>query len=586
MPKRRVAPSINLPDRLVAAVLSVALVGLSIAALAPSIGSSENSVEPTPGAPPPRDYVEGVLGRATNASPFGARSAADRALVALLFRGLVRLGPDSSVVGDLAARWDVTDDGGTWTFHLRPNLRWQDGEPLTADDVAFTVSVLSDPAYTGPGAESWRDVRATAIDPLTVSLHLTTPLGGFLQAATQPIAPAHLLAGIPPEALPDDPFGTLPVGSGPYRLLFLEAGRASLAAATPIEPPADPGGPNFRTPRPTDSLASSSPTARADVAVPYIAGFELRYFGDVASLIEAWRDGELDAVSGIQPADVAALQAAEPGRLVRYPGTTILAANLNLRPGRKEFQDPKVRKALLEAIDRDAIVRDVLEGLGSRADSLIPSSSPVFDASKSPKVPFDLAAARKDLTDAGWKAGDVSWTPKDAKEPLVIELLSPEQAANPVAYATAKLVVEGWHDLGLAVRHVPLPASELLGNRLAQGQFQVAMIPLAIGLDPDLYPLLASSQTRTGGSNVAGLQDPDLDKLLVDARTPLLADPRKVAYGALQTRLAERSYILPLAFRDEYVLYRDTVSGPESRPVSGSGDRYWDVLTWRLADGT
>jgi peptide/nickel transport system substrate-binding protein len=584
--RRRVAPSINLPDRVVAGVLSLALVALSVAALAPSIGGSDGSVEPTPGPPPPRGYVEGVLGRATNASPFGARTAADRALVALLFRGLVRLGPDSTVVGDLASRWDVTPDGGTWTFHLRPNLRWHDGEPITAEDVAFTVSVLSDASYTGPGAESWRDVRATAIDPLTVTLHLTTPLGGFLQAATQPIAPAHLLAGIPPETLPDDPFGTVPVGSGSYRLLFLEAGRASLAAVTPDDMPTDAGGPNFTTPRPTDSLASPAPTAKGDLVVPYIASFELRYFDDLETLTGAWVDGELDAVSGVQPDELATLQAAAPGRLVRYPSTTILAATLNLRPTRLEFQDPLVRKALLEAIDRDGIVRDVLGGLGQRADSLIPPSSPVFDATKSPELPFSLAAARKDLRAAGWKAGDVSWTPKDAKDPLIIELLSPEEAANPIAYATARQIVEAWHDLGLAVRQVPLPASELIGQRLAQGNFQVALVPLAIGLDPDLYPLLASSQTRTGGSNVAGLQDPDLDKLLVDARTPLNAAARTTAYAALQARLAERTYVLPLAFRDEYVLFRDTVLGPESRPVAGSGDRFWDVLTWRLADGS
>ena len=60
---------------------------------------------------------------------------------------------------------------------------------------------------------------------------------------------------------------------------------------------------------------------------------------------------------------------------------------------------------------------------------------------------------------------------------------------------------------------------------------------------------------------------------------------RAPAYAALQSRLEERAYILPLAFRDEYVVFRDTVSGPESRPVGSPGDRYWDVLTWRLADG-
>ena len=80
MRRRRATPSFNLPDSLVAGVLSVALVAFSVWALAPSIGSSDGFVEPTPGPSPARGYVEGVLGRATNASPFGARSAADRAL--------------------------------------------------------------------------------------------------------------------------------------------------------------------------------------------------------------------------------------------------------------------------------------------------------------------------------------------------------------------------------------------------------------------------------------------------------------------------------------------------------------------------
>ena len=112
------------------------------------------------------------------------------------------------------------------------------------------------------------------------------------------------------------------------------------------------------------------------------------------------------------------------------------------------------------------------------------------------------------------------------------------------------------------------------------------MAPFAIGLDPDLYPLLAASQTRAGGSNVVGLQDPELDKLLVAARSPVDEGARVAAYRALQARLEERAYMLPLAFRNEYVVFRDTVVGPAARPVASSGDRYWDVLTWRLADGS
>lgn len=577
----------KLRDRALIGALTVALIVFTVAALAPTLHTSDGSSEPTAPGGAGRAYVEGVLGRATNASPFGARSAADRALVALLFRGLVKLGPGSTIVGDLAARWEADDTGSSWTFHLRPGLHWQDGQPLTADDVAFTIDILSNPAYTGPGAESWRDVTATTLDAETVQLHLTTPLGGFLQAATQPIAPAHLLAVIPPDELADDPFGLQPIGSGPFRLVFLDADRAVLAAMTPIETsPGAPGGPNFDTPPPTDSLASAAPTARPDVAVPYLSNVEVRYYDDAATLRADWDAGVLDAAAGLQPADATELAASPGGRLVTYPGTTLLAATLDLRARRKEFQDPAVRRALLEAIDRDAIVRRVLVGLGTRADSLIPPTSAMFDSKVSGPVLFNLTSARKYITDAGWRESGGSWIPKGASEPLVIELLCPEETANPVAYAAAAEVVAAWHALGLAVRLLPLPSAELLGNRIGRGDFQVAVLPLAIGLDPDVYPLLAASQTRSGGSNVAGLQDPDLDRLLVAARTPIDVDERAAAYAELQKRLASRLYVLPLAFRDDYVVFRDTVVGPVSRPVGSSGDRYWDVLTWRLADGS
>ncbi|HET7181776.1 MAG TPA: peptide ABC transporter substrate-binding protein [Candidatus Limnocylindrales bacterium] len=578
----------NLRDRALVGILSFALIALSIAALAPTLQSSNGEAEPSvPAIPDGGRYVEGVLGRATNASPFGARSVPDRALVALLFRGLVRLGPGSAITGDLAQRWEVADSGRTWTFHLRADLSWQDGEPLTADDVAFTVGVLSDPAYTGPGGESWRDVSATVTDPRTVVLHLTTPLGGFLQAATQPIAPAHLLEGIPLEALPDDPFGQQPVGSGPFRLVYLNSARALLAAATPVEPlPDGPDRPNFSTPKPTDSLASARPTPKPDVAVPYLSSIEIRYYDDADALRADWTAGDLDAASGLLPAEATALAATPGARLLRYPGTTLIAAALNLRGADDDFADPTVRKALLQAIDRDSIVKDVLAGLGSTADSLIPPSSPMFDAAASAPVAYDPAAARKGLTSAGWQSSDAGWVPKGGDQPLIIEVLCPEELANPVAYAVGQAVVDAWHGIGLAARLVPLPAAELLGDRLTRGDYQAAVLPFAIGLDPDVYPLLAASQTRTGGSNIIGLQDPDLDKLLVAARSPVDAAARVAAYKALEQRLTDKTYLLPLTFRDEYVVLRDSVTGPESRPVGGAGDRYWDVLIWRLADGS
>ncbi len=573
-------------DRGLIAALSVALVLLSIAALAPSLeGSREVGAEPS-SPPVARPYIEGVLGHATNASPFGARSPADRDLVSLLFRGLVRLGPGNAIVPDLAIRWEVDATGSAWTFHLRPGLTWQDGEPLTADDVVFTVRTLSDPTYGGPGAASWSQVVATAIDELTVTFQLETPLGGFLVAATQPIAPAHLLAAVAPADLPNDPFGRHPIGSGPFRLASLNATGAVLdvGPALDVLPGAD-GGPTFRTPVPTDSLGSSPPTSPPGDPVPYLSGITFLYYDDVASLRAAWDRGALDAASGLPPSDAAALGAGAGARILRYPGSTLLAVELNLRGGRTEFRDPVVRRALLAAIDRDAIVAGALGGFATRADSLIPPSSDLFDATASPPIASGAAKARAALIAAGWRRSGTSWIPKGAKKPIQIDVLSPVSSANPIAFEVATDVAASWRAIGLDAKVVALPVTVPLADRLQTGGYQAAVVPLVIGLDPDLYPLLASSQTRTGGANVSGLQDQGLDRLLVAARAPASDAGRRVAYAALQEALSAGTFILPIAFRDEVVVLRDTVSGLAGRPVVTSGDRFWDVLTWRLAVG-
>jgi peptide/nickel transport system substrate-binding protein len=575
----------TLRDRGLIAALSVVLVALTIASLAPSLeGAREVGAQPST-LPVARPYTEGVLGHATNASPFGARSPADRDLVALVVRGLVRQGPGNAIVPDLANRWEVDPTGADWTFHLRPGLTWQDGQPLTADDVVFTVQTLSDASYDGPGAASWREVTATAHDPLTVTLQLATPLGGFLVAATQPIAPAHLLAAIAPADLPNDAFGRHPVGSGPFRLASLNASGAILEPASGLDVVPGDGGPTFRTPPPTDSLGSSPPTTPPRDPVPYLSGIEFLFYDDVASLRSAWDDGLLDAASGLPPADAMALGSGPGARLVRYPGSTLLAVELNLRPAHPEFRDPAVRRALLAAIDRDAIVAGVLDGLAKRADTLIPPTSDFFDASLSKPIASGAATARAALIAAGWKRSGTSWIPKGAKKPLLIEVLSPDSSVNPIAFAVATDVVGSWRAIGLDARAVALPVTLSLADRLRTGVFQAAVVPLVMGLDPDPYPLLASSQTRTGGANVSGLQDQALDKVLTAARAATSDARRQAAYSALQKALGAGTFMLPIAFRDEVVVLRDTVAGPVARPIVTSGDRFWDVLTWRLAVG-
>jgi peptide/nickel transport system substrate-binding protein len=319
--------------------------------------------------------------------------------------------------------------------------------------------------------------------------------------------------------------------------------------------------------------------------MPYLSGIEFRFYDDPATLAAAYRAGGLDAASGLPPDVGHNLAAEKESRALRYPGSTLTAVLFNLRQGHPEFANPVVRNALLAAIDRPGIIEDAFAMGAGSATSPIPPSSPLFDPASDPPVAYDTDAAKGGLSAAGWTAAADGWRLPGAPKPLIIELLSPDETSNPAAWATARRVAADWSAIGLHVIHQALPPGEFSTGRLATGDFSVAVADVTIGLDPDLYPLLASSQTVRGGSNVIGLQDQGLDALLRKARGPGTEAERKAAYAALQKQLAKGRYLLPLAFADESLVVRDTVDGPSVRQVADPADRFWDVLTWRLAEG-
>ena len=218
------------------------------------------------------------------------------------------------------------------------------------------------------------------------------------------------------------------------------------------------------------------------------------------------------------------------------------------------------------------------------ADSPIPPSSWAFDPAASAPVASNPAAAATALKAAGWTKGTNGWLAPKAKSVFTFDLLSPDQASSPIAWATAELVTSQWQQFGLKVTHVALAPADFVA-RLGAGTFTAALIDVNIGNDPDLYPLFASSQAVSGGANITGIQDASLDSLLVAARSPGSDATRLTAYSALQKALVANPPVLPLFFQDVPIVLGSRVDGPMIRSLADPGDRFWDVLTWRLADG-
>lgn len=609
-----------------AAIRDRAVTGLLVAALAVAgavIALPRTSLTPTGDATPQPSssgsavpagaavYREGVLGRPTSITPVTARSRADRTLVGLIYSGLVKIGPGNTLVPDLASSWTVDKAGQTWTVSIRQDALWQDGMPVTADDVVYTVSALKDPSASGGLSAAWADVTVEALDAKTVRFTLGAPVGGFLAALTQPLLPSHLLTGAPMSDLAAGAFAQSPVGSGPYQLVQIDAARAVLLpshateAAQSAGPSALPSGPGSTSPAasapatagstagsaspagsatpsaPASQAASAAPSASADPTARPVGRVEVDFYDSEAELAAAYQAGEIDAAAGLSPSTTATLAATSGSSVVDYPTTTLSAILLNLRTSHPELADPRVRKALLEAIDRASIAGTSLGGQARVADALIPPESWAFDATKVTRLRFDRAAAGKLLKAAGWTQAAGAWRAPKAKTQYAIELLTVPPDVNPRLAAIADAVQASWTALGLRVTVTEIAGADLAA-RLRAGTFTAALLDIASGLEPDLYPLLDSSQVRAAGSNRSGYQDPGLDRLLEAARQPGTTAARRSAWGALLQGLSDRLPVLPIVWADEEMVVRG-LSGNVPELIERTGDRYWDVLAWRLA---
>jgi peptide/nickel transport system substrate-binding protein len=555
-------------DAGVVIVLLAVLAILAGAVAAPSFVPAVASA-PSPSPAPAVGHVEGVVGRPSSITPVTARTQVDRDLVALLFRGLVRLGEGTSVLPDLAERWTVEKKGARWTFRLREDAWWHDGTPVTAEDVAFTIAVLQHPDYSGALAATWAQVKAVALDPSTVRFDLGNPVGGFLQAATLPLLPAHLLADVPVAELGDSDFAQSPIGNGAFALVELTDDRALLEPVLPQVDEAD---------APLDEPGAGA----AAIRTPHLASLELRFHDTPAELAAAFAAGDVDAAADLLPADAMALAASTAdARALRYPTSTLTALAFNQRALKGPFADQRTRRALIAAIDREAMVARLLGGAGALASTPIPPSSWAYDEKAAPLVAFDRAAAAKGLRDAGWKRTDAkAWIAPGGSKPLEITLLAPDSAANPIVHETADRVAEAWTALGLATTVEALPPGEFV-ERLRTGDYAAAVVDVNLGLDPDPYAILGSSQSREGGSNVVGIQNVTLDAALLAARAPGTMEERTKAYGELQRLLGTLQPMPVLFFRDSVLVAGPDLAGAEVRPVADPGDRFWDVVRWR-----
>jgi peptide/nickel transport system substrate-binding protein len=323
-------------------------------------------------------------------SPFSTLSLPSWFPVWFIFDQLVHLDENANLVPQLAASWEVSDDGRQYLFHLRDDVTWHDGQPFTASDVAFTYTMLVDPRsgsryrslaspirgtdeYSRGEAQTVEGLRV--LDDATIEMELSRPNFGFVPSMGFPIMPAHILGDLgADEELDSTDFALRsPIGTGPF----------SLESHSP-------GG---------DAVFASNPTFWG--GSPQVDRIILRRLDDEKAL-EAFEAGEIDIMF---------IDALDAKRVLARPGVVVKAFTTNeyrtivFNPDNPILSDRRVREAILIAIDREAIVTDVLKGMGNVVYSHLIMPEWTVNHDLDGQYPHNPERARALLAEAGHGAG-------------------------------------------------------------------------------------------------------------------------------------------------------------------------------------
>lgn len=507
------------------------------------------------------EIVEAVVGTPRSLNPIlSVSNDVDNDLTRLVFSRLFTTDGAGRVVPDLVERYDVSSDQKAYAFTMRENARWHDGEPVTADDVVFTLALIQDPAWKSPLQPLLKDATFEKTDERTVSVTLKEPYAQFLSRLNFGILPRHVWKDVTPQNAAMAEAALKPVGSGPFKYADMRRDKRGFVLSYTVERNAD----YYRE-------------------APYIERMTFQFYPDYGAALEALRKRQAQSMSFVprdMRGDLEGLAHVIPVSL-ELPQATAVFFNARNNDALKEKD---VRRALTMAIDKVRILFDVLGGDGHPLDR---PALPGLSATSSSPVPFRIDEAGALLDGLGWKVDpedgfrkkDVDGDPKTDVKTLSVALTTVDQAES---LNVASIIRNGWAALGVEATVNAVPASEIHRTVIKPRAYEALLYGQLMGTDPDLYPFWHSTQVQDPGLNLAMFANRDADAALEAARRASDTAARQEAYRAFLRVLAEE---IPAAF-----LYSPSYTYPmpaelhgfSGTRVASPSDRFATVTDWYL----
>ena len=431
---------------------------------------------------------EGIVGTPRFINPVLAISDADRDLTSLVYAGLTKASSEGEYIPDLAESYVISEDGTTYTFTLKDDLTFHDGEPITTGDVAFTIQMAQDPLLKSPKRVNWDGVAVNIISDKEIQFILSDPFIPFIENTTLGILPEHIWDNINTDQFQFSQFNIDPIGSGPYKINSIRYNSGGL----PI-------------------YYDLSPFKSYALGEPYIDKIIIRLYQNNTELIKAFNENDIDAISSFSKEEFESLSLSDSDKIIKTPLPRIfgLFFNQNENPA---LLNQEVREALNIAVNRQDIVEKVFGEFAKSTDSPIPN----FLETETVTSP-DMA--REMLEEEGWTINESTNVYERETDDGIERLsLSISTSNLPELVKTAELLQEQWQNIGADVQVKIFETSDLNQNVIRPRNFEVLLFGLVLGRNTDLYPFWHSSNRNDPGLNIAQYTNITVDKIVEDAR--------------------------------------------------------------------
>lgn len=463
-----------------------------------------------------------------------------------LYSSLVTKDAQGNIAPYLAASWDISPDGLTYTFHLRQDVKFHNGDPMTAADVVWTYVRQNAPETASPNAYLTTIDTVQALDDYTVQFILKNPNYYFLD-----LLPLDGYLGILQQKAVEqygDNYGRNPVGTGPFMFKEWVTGDHITLERNPDFI----WGPPF---------ANGTP--------PNIQDIIFRIIPEPSTVLAGLEAGEID-FAGVEPRDIKNLEATGEFDIIRNPSQgmySYVTYNVSAAP----FDDLRVRQALVYATDKQALMDIVSPNSGASIQNgpLSPSQEGYWAGIEEMGYGYDLEKAKQLMLDAGYTYNTDGMLEKDG-QPFSFDLLMYNGWETSIK--SAEVLQAQWKELGVDVKLQQQDLGAALTD-LIEGNYEASM--LAFG-EPNSILLVELFHSRNiGASNFSQIVDPEIDAILDIMETS--SDPAEHLQAAqdAQVRVVEQAYVLPLFTSMNFAVVSKRVKGYTDNVYAGF--RLWDA---------